>query len=74
ATNVDMPVDGTLPTLNAAMQVNSSDPAAPGAVVRLAADPIEAAMVVENATGTMLFEINSAGELSKTANGNYTWP
>lgn len=74
ATNADMPADGSLPTLNAAMQVNSSDPAAPGAIVRLAADPIEAAMVIENASGTMLFEINSAGELSKTANGNYTWP
>ena len=74
ATNVDMPADGSLPTLDAAMRVNSSDPVAPGIAVRLAADQIELAFVIENASATTLFEINSAGEISKTASASYTWP
>lgn len=72
--NATLPVGGPLPTLNAALQVNSNASTDRGVVVRMAAAPTVSPVIIQNNLEATTFEIQTSGAFPSIAGVNYTWP
>jgi hypothetical protein len=62
------------PTINAALDVRTFDPADRGLVIRSAAGATANAFEVQDNTGTVRFAISPSGNLSAINGVSYTWP
>ena len=72
--NGTLPIGGPLPTLNAALQVNSNAATDRGVAVRMAAAPTVSPVIIQNDLEATTFEIQTSGAFPSIAGVNYTWP
>lgn len=72
--NATLPIGGPLPTLNAALQVNSNASTDRGVAVRMAAAPTVSPVIIQNDLEATTFEIQTSGAFPSIAGVNYTWP
>ncbi len=72
--NATLPTGGPLPTLNAALQVNSNASTDRGVIVRMAAAPTVSPVIIQNDLEATTFEIQTNGAFPSIAGVNYTWP
>lgn len=72
--NATLPISGPLPTLNAALQVNSNAATDRGVIVRMAAAPTVSPMIIQNDLEATTFEIQTSGAFPSIAGVSYTWP
>jgi hypothetical protein len=72
--NATLPIGGPLPTLNAALQVNSNASTDRGVVVRMAAAPTISPFIIQDDLEATRFEIQTSGAFPSVNGVAYTWP
>lgn len=72
--NATLPIGGPLPTLNAALHVNSNAATDRGVAVRMTAAPTVSPVIIQNDLEATTFEIQTSGAFPSIAGVNYTWP
>jgi len=72
--NATLPIGGPLPTLNAALQVNSNASTDRGVMVSMAAAPTISPFIIQDDLEATRFEIQTSGAFPSVNGVAYTWP
>ena len=72
--NATQAIGGSLPVLNAALQVNPTNASTRGVVVRMAAAPTISPFIIQDDLEATRFEIQTSGAFPSVNGVAYTWP